>query len=183
MDNRRPGIHQVHAEYHIGGFALSRSWIGRHLVRSLFEKIERPFVTELIYLPQSDSIAYTRLLTNRLRQNAILSITADGKRGQKFIFRKWLGYDDFFATGIVSLARLSGAPILPVFCVREKPDHFRLIIEPAIRIEASGTSESCAQSAFAEYLDLLESYVKKYPEQYRNWHGTGAAPIVRRRDR
>ena len=72
---------------------------------------------------------------------------------------------------MVSLARLSGATILPFFCVHKEGDRTALIIESPIRIEAEGDRERGLEKAIGQYASLLECYVKKYPQQYRNWHG------------
>ena len=166
-------LSQVHAEYHIGGLEHSKSRLGTRLIQPFFEKCERPFVEEIIYL-HSNSLASTRVLLERLKQNAIVSITADGKRGERFIAVEFLGAEDLFSTGMISLARLAGATILPVFCIQTARQRTNLIIEPPIRIDVSGDREHDLKSAFIQYVKLLESYLERYPEQYRNWHSLRA---------
>jgi lauroyl/myristoyl acyltransferase len=63
-----------------------------------------------------------------------------------------------------SLSLLSGAPILPLFCFRGKEEEIRLIIGPEIVVTKGKVEE-----ALVFYVKQLENYIKRYPEQYRNW--------------
>ena len=169
-------LHQIHAEYHFaeffGGYG-PLTWVQRHILRPFFDSCEKEFIAEIIYLPGSDSLAFTRLLLRRLRQNAILVSAADGWSGQKLIPLEFLGQMDLFATGMVSLARMSGAPILPMFCVQERGHAARLNIEPPIDIQPEASREQALENALSQYIRLLESYVRKHPEKYRRWHFVG----------
>jgi len=164
-------IHQVHSWAHLGGF-LSRSptWVRQHLIKRFFETCEKQFVAEIIYLPQSNSLVFTRTLLERLRQNAIICIPSDGRSGQKFIPREFLGCPSIFSTGMVSLARISGAAILPLFCLQGSEGRTRVVIEPPIHIASDAERERGLENSIVEYVSLLEVYVRRYPEQYRSWH-------------
>ena len=61
--------------------------------------------------------------------------------------------------------------MLPMFCVQETPDKISIIIESPIPIDHDDDRERCLETAVTQYVRLLESYIKTYPEQYRNWHG------------
>jgi lauroyl/myristoyl acyltransferase len=161
---------QVHSEYHIGGFHNPKTWMSVHVIQPFFNNRERPFVKEIIPLSRSESLTFTKDLLARLKQNDIIAIAADGSIGHKFIPVEFLDRTDLFSTGMVSLARLSGATILPFFCVHNE-DRTALIIESPICIEADGDRERGLEKAIRQYARLLECYVKKYPQQYRNWHG------------
>jgi lauroyl/myristoyl acyltransferase len=166
-------IHQVHGANDLGGFLIdngSATWVRRTLISRFFENCERKFVTEIINLPRSNSLAFTRILLNRLNQNAILCIAGDGKTGQKMIPQRFLGRPDFFSTGIVSLAKISGAAILPMFCIRERDGRTILAIEKPIKVQKSNDREESLESSVADYINLLEAYIRRYPEQYINWH-------------
>lgn len=165
-------VDQVHGENHLGGFGHSRGPESRtqHLIRRFFDNCERPFVAEILYLRRQSSPAFTKALGKRLRQNGLICIAADARRGHKFIAAPFLGHTFFFPTAMVSLAKLTGAAILPLFCIQESGDRVRLIIESPIAIETDGDRERCLEQTIMRYAGLLESYIKKYPEQYRNWN-------------
>jgi len=176
-------IHQVHGVNHLGGFLTENSpdtWVRHLVINRFFENCEKQFINEIINLPDSNSLAFTRLLLDRLKQNAIICISGDGKVGQKLIPLKFLGQTDFFSTGMVSLAKTAGATILPMFCVAGKDGRTSLIIERPIHTNADADREHTLENSVAEYIGLLEAYIRRYPEQYRNWHLVGNSPEVRR---
>ncbi len=176
-------ICQVHGTNHLGGFLTedsSGTWARRSIINRFFERCEKQFVGEVIVLPGSSSLAFTRLLLSRLKQNSVLCISGDGKTGQKLIPLKFLGQTDFFSTGMVSLARTAEATILPMFCVVEKDGRTSLIIERSIHTDTDADREHFLENSVAEYVGLLEAYIRRYPEQYRNWHLVGNSPEVQR---
>jgi lauroyl/myristoyl acyltransferase len=149
------------------------TWVQRHIIQRFFDNCERQFVTDIIYMPGSGSLAFTRVFLDRLKQNAILCSTGDGKFGQRLIPLQFLGHIDLFPTGMVSLAKMSGAPILPMFCIRERGGETRLIIEPPIRVETDVDRERGLKDSLTQYVHLLESHIRRHPEKYRDWHFVG----------
>lgn len=165
-------IHQVFGEIHLRGFlsdGRSNSWVREHIIKMEMERCEKPFLTEIIYLPSSDSLVLTRILLDRLKENAILCIPGDGRSGKKLLPIRFLGHIGLFPTGMVSLAKISGASILPIFCIQEERGKTSLIIEPPIRIEKEVDRERALEKGVIQYVSLLESYIRKYPKQYRDW--------------
>jgi lauroyl/myristoyl acyltransferase len=165
-------VRQVHAETHLWGFKhdpRSMTWVTQHVVRRAFESWERRFIAEIIYLPRSNSLAFTRMLLKRLKQNGIICVTGDGRLGQKFIPLRFLGWTDFYSPGMVSLAKTSGAPILPMFCLQDRNATLNLIIEHPISIDTSLDRERSLEGSLEQYISLFESYVKRYPEKYLKW--------------
>jgi KDO2-lipid IV(A) lauroyltransferase len=165
-------VHKVHIEDHLGGFQNdgAPTWVQHRIIRPFFERCERAVIAGTIYLPKSDSLAFTRTFQERLKENAIVCAAGDAKSGKKFIPVKFLWLTDYFPTGLVSLAKLSGAAMLPLFCVQETGDRTSIIIESPISIDRDDDRERCLEKAVTQYVRLLESYIKTYPEQYRNWH-------------
>jgi lauroyl/myristoyl acyltransferase len=178
LHQRGFSLSQVHAEHHIGGFIGSYepiSWLRSRLIEPFFENSERHCAAEFIYLPQSGQLAFSRTLLSRLKQNAIVCISGDAPEGYGLIPMPFLGQIELFATGMVSLARMCGAAILPVFCVRAHSGRADLVIEPRIPIQQHGDRDSSLRASMASYVRLLESYIRRYPEQYRRWHYVGDA--------
>jgi lauroyl/myristoyl acyltransferase len=165
-------IHQVYGDAHLKGFlnvGRRNSWVRENIIKTEMERCEKPFLAEIIYLPRSDSLVFTRILLDRLKQNSILCIPADGRSGKKLLSVRFLGHTELFPTGMVSLARISGASILPMFCVQEERGKTSLIIEPPILIETEVGREQALEKGVVQYVSLLESYIRKYPKQYKNW--------------
>src|SRR5262249_40897959 len=99
-------IHQLHAANHIGpGFKI-RDWHSPEArMKRFFYKWEHEFIEEIIDLPASDSLAYTRTLLNRLQRNLIVCCAGDGRQGKRLIPMPLLGTLHSFAPGMVTLAR------------------------------------------------------------------------------
>jgi len=155
---------QVHDQGHGG----SRSWLGQRVIRKIHRTAEARVFPEIIDI-QDDSFAYLRSLINRLRQNAIICISALGGKGHKFVSLEFLGYSQRFATGTVSLARMTGASLIPIFCIKQDDGTNRLIIENPIYIKKNGDSDQAAVDGVAEYAGLLESYIRKHPDHWYRW--------------
>jgi len=173
-------IHQVHGPDNLGGFFSEDSPATRvrlSFIKRFFDDCERQFVTDLMYLPRpgSGSLAFGRQLRQRLERNAIICITGDGKFGRKLIPVEMLGVTEFFATGMVTLARASGAAILPLLCVPRTDGNLGVIIESPIVIDRGGSRERALQEGVVQYARLLEGYIRRYPERYRNWHVLGTS--------
>jgi lauroyl/myristoyl acyltransferase len=172
-------VHQVHGPNMLGGFLTNNSqatWVRYHIVRPFFERCERRFVAGTIYLNSSGSLMFTRQLLRVLQENGILCITGDGKVGRKLIPVPFLAKTELFATGMVSLARISGAQILPMFCFGGENGKTRLILEKPVSPESKTDREEGLRQGVESYARLLESYVVSNPEQYRNWHLVGLPP-------
>ena len=166
-------VFQVHDENHLGGFGDSRgltSWTQKNVIRPFFENCERPFVKDILYLRDRSSPAFTKALGVRLKQNGIICISADVRRGHKFIAVPFLGHIEDFPTGMVSLAKLSGAALLPLICFQDRGNTARIVIGSPIPIDTDGDRERALEKTILGYTSLLESYIKEYPEQYRNWN-------------
>ena len=172
-------IDQVHGERHVGGFFrrhAAASWVSRKLLERVARRWERRWVHEIIELPESGSLAFTRTLLGRLRRNAIVCITAEGQLGEKRVAMSFLNQTILFATGMVSLARLSGATILPIFSFREPDGRVRVVVEAPIYVDTAGERERTMAASIGQYVSRLEDYVRRYPEQYCAWdRGASAA--------
>lgn len=158
---------QVHDQEHGG----SRSWLGQRFVRKFYRQAEGELFPEIIDI-QADSLAYLRRLAERLSRNGIVCIPALGEKGHKFVTVEFLGFRRRIATGAVNLARMTGAPLLPIFCVKQEDGTDRLIVEQPITTGGSEYWRDAAGQGIQEYARLLESYIRRYPDQWYQWHRT-----------
>jgi hypothetical protein len=67
---------------------------------------------------------------------------------------------------VVSLTKLTGAPLLPIFCAETEC----LVIEAPIRVDPTAERDRGLHQALEGYATLLEAYVRRRPELYRGWH-------------
>ena len=165
-------VHQVHDWSHRAGFAgdRDRSWLRDGIVLPYFTAQELRFTAEVLELPGTSSLAFTRTLNDVLRRNAILCIAADVPHGRRLVTVPLCGEPKRFATGMVSLARAGGAPLLPLFCVREPDGRLRVVVEPPLAVDDGGDREAAVEATVRGYAAVLETYIRRYPDQYRSWH-------------
>ena len=124
----------------------------------------------LVYIPHSNSLAFAKTLIGKLHGTTVLCVPGDGQLGRHRVSCEFLSSTSSFATGAVSLARLSNAPLLPVFCVEMAHGGMRVIIEKPLPPLQGITRDAGFESSLGQYAKLLDDYVRRYPEQYRNWH-------------
>jgi lauroyl/myristoyl acyltransferase len=163
-------VHQVHHEGHIGGLTIGPpTLVQRRFVKPFLEKHEMGFVAEIIYVPDSDSLIYAKQLVSLVQRNEVICISGDGRKGHKRVKLRFLGDEYCFPTGMMNLAKISSAPLLPMFCIVEPNGGTRLVIERPIEIAMGIEREASLREALAQYLRSLESYIMKYPGMYRYW--------------
>jgi KDO2-lipid IV(A) lauroyltransferase len=173
-------VHQIYAENHSGGFSspCPASWMRQRVITRFFDECEKQYVVEILNLPLWDPLPVMRVLFERLRRNAILCVDGNGTLGWRGVRRNFFGVPRVFFTGTVSLSRLAGAPILPLFCVRESDRSVALIIEPPIAGSPSDARGRAPEACIERYIALLESYVRRHPEQFWSWHSLGTPNIT-----
>jgi len=166
-------VHQLRGSNHLGCLAIddaSSTWLRQHLIRPFFDNAERAYYADMVYLPPTGDLAYGRTLLRKLGQNAVLSVAADGETGAKRRTVPFLGTTYDFATGMPSLARISGTPIIPVVCLETDDGKACLIIEEPIRPGDDEDRERQAEGIIRSYAQLMEGYIRRDPAMYRNWH-------------
>ena len=70
------------------------------------------------------------------------------------------------ATGALGLAHQTGAPVLPVVTVAHADATFVTHVEPALPAYADLPRDQAMDAMFARYLRLLETHVRRYPDQF-----------------
>ena len=171
LDHNKIRVHQIHSLIHLGGLAShGETWVRQRVIRPFFDDAERSYVTELILLPSTGNLAYGRKLLQRLQENAVICIAGDGLTGAKTLSVPFLGAKYQFSTGMVSLARTSGAAIVPILCLETDDGNASLILEEAIRVGEEDNRERQVERIISQYAALMECYIHRYPGSYRNWH-------------
>jgi lauroyl/myristoyl acyltransferase len=109
-----------------------------------------------------------RRLMRAVKAGEVVSIVAASTEGSDMIKGPIFGGRLPVAVGAPRLAGLTGAPLLPLFTVRDG-DGFRVVIEKPIQmIDHPSTDERCVAAA-AEFLRRSDPWVRKFPEQWRAW--------------
>ncbi len=109
-------------------------------------------------------------LRDSLCKDEVVLIQADRVLpGHKGVAMPFLHGHVEIPTGPVKLAMASGAPIVPVFAIRTPDGRVRIIIEDAIEAPAPWPREG-VHPALVQLTRIIESYVKRYPEQWLLFH-------------
>ena len=119
------------------------------------------------------SLFVVRELAACLQANGIVCVAADGHIGQRLIPHPLLGIDEAFPTGAVTLARTSGAPLLPAFCVPGPGRSMQVVVEPAVVLPSGLDREGIVRGAIDQYVARLEHRMRRHPSRYVNWHLIG----------
>jgi KDO2-lipid IV(A) lauroyltransferase len=108
-----------------------------------------------------------------LRRNEILGIAPDIDTKVDSIFVDFFGRPAFTPRGPVSIALRTGAVLVPAFIIRQQDDAHKVVVEKALKLETTGNAEEDVRLNTARCTKIIESYIRKYPEQWiwmhRRW--------------
>ncbi len=73
------------------------------------------------------------------------------------------------ATGAPDLAYATGAPVLPVFTVRDATGTFVVTVEPPLHIVEGASRRESSERVVRRYVERLAHYVVRHPGQWLGW--------------
>lgn len=152
-------VNQIH--YHMSSQELS--WIQKYISQRQRVRIEKQIPATFI-----PAKGFLRPIYECLERNQVLIIAGDGigireHMDKSYLPFNFLGKKMLFPTGMVGLAKQTGASIVPVFTVRENKRH-GIVFEPPIDI--TGAED---MTPVVEYIRLLEKYIRRYPSLWEFW--------------
>jgi KDO2-lipid IV(A) lauroyltransferase len=116
----------------------------------------------------------TQKVVQGLSENKIVGILFDqrGKRS-KGVWADFFGRKVPTTGGLAVMAFRSGAPVLPVFMIREGFQKHRLIIKDPLPLVETGDMRKYVEMNTQLFNDTLESTIRQYPDQWlwihRRW--------------
>ncbi len=126
-----------------------------------------------------------RAVLGALRSGELVGIPFDqnAKRGEA-LFVPFFGEPAASTSGLARLALMSGAPVVPVFLVRQ-PDNrsHRIVIQDEIPVQRSSDQKADIEENTRRFVKAVEDMVRRYPEQFLWTHRRfrtrprGMAPI------
>jgi len=160
-----------HRAWHLSrpehGFSKSR--VGIATLNRLRVRAELRHLAGRILIDRARPMSATLAAQRVLRRNGAVSITAGAWEGQRVAATALLGGTLELAVGAPGLARLAGAPLLPVFTVRDDDGTLRVIVEPAIEVARDGDADAALDAAAQAFAARLDAYVRRFPAQWRDW--------------
>lgn len=170
---------------HFGNWELIPGWIalqgipvtivGKRLknprLQDFLETMRRKLGVEIVYQNESP-----RKLLRALSQNRVVGLLPDADTTRlDGIFLDFFGRPTYTPTGPASLSLVSGAPVIPLFLVRER-SHHRILTEPGIEPSQGRRSEEEIRQISKHWSDAFERLIRKHPDHWmwfqRRWTTT-----------
>jgi lauroyl/myristoyl acyltransferase len=130
---------------------------------------EDRYLAQRIVFDRSAPSTAMRRMMRALKAGEIVSIVAVSTEGSEMMQAPILGGRLRVAVGAPRLAALTGAPLLPVFTVRDPGVGFRVVIEAPIAIETERSSDERCIAAAIEFFRRSEPWIRRFPAQWRAW--------------
>ncbi len=162
--------------FEVGMVALLQSEPRIHVVfqrdrADLFEQLRSDVRSKLgvIEAPVDEGLRTWVQLRDALLADEVVAIQADrimpGQKGQKVAF---LGGHMMLPAGPVKLAMITGAPIIPIFSIRQPDGRILVKIEQPIYVEPA--RPELFEPTLLQLADVIAKYVRLYPGQWLVLH-------------
>lgn len=106
----------------------------------------------------------------------ILHLLAAGEPVAMLIDQNLAWYDGVFVPffkviactnkALALLALRTGAPVIPAYNVRQRDGSYRIVVEPEVELVKSGDKRRDVEENTARFNKVIESYVRRHPEQW-----------------
>jgi len=125
-------------------------------------------VQKIYALPHRQCVVHS---LKRLHDNQVLFILLDQNYGEDGrVFVDFFGQPAATATGPIVFSYRSGAPILPIFIVRDGPGgKHKIIIDPPVQLESAEDEQSRLIHNTSQLTKIIEEYIRRYPYEWGGW--------------
>ncbi len=110
---------------------------------------------------------------NALRRNEVLYLVADEQQRRGGIPVPFFGQRAFTPSGPALFSLKTGAPILPMFVLRENRIQWTLVIGRPVEIERTSDEKKDIEALTAKFTKAIEDFIRQYPHQWtwlnRRW--------------
>jgi lauroyl/myristoyl acyltransferase len=166
------GLRIAHLSRSEHGFSTSKFAI--RFLNPLRVKFEGRFLAERVVFNRTNPAPAMSRLQRVLHGNGIVSIMASMHEGGTLADLPFFDARLKLSVGALRLALVSGAPVMPVFVLRD-PAHdsaFQLIVGAPLTM-GEGPREHRLLGAAREYASELEAFVRARPESWVGWRRAG----------
>ena len=101
-----------------------------------------------------------------LRRNELIGVLADVDTSVEGVFVDFFGRLAYTPYSPVAIALKTGAPVLPTFIVRQPDDSHSVIVEPPLKLKTTGDRDQDFLINTQMFTEIIESYVRRYPDQW-----------------
>jgi KDO2-lipid IV(A) lauroyltransferase len=184
------GVSAHHGNWEIlGGFLAAKGLAPEVIVRGMDNTLFEDYLNanrEKLGLKVVHDASAVRHLTKSLREGKFICLLADqGVLGLASSFVPFFGRPAKTPRGFAVFALRFEVPVCFMDMLRLPNGRFRAVFEP-IEIERTGEREKDIDAMVARYSEILEKWVREYPEQYfwqhRRWRRQPEGTPVELRD-
>jgi KDO2-lipid IV(A) lauroyltransferase len=122
---------------------------------------------------ERDDPRLVRHIVKALRENRMLAILVDLRARHGGVERTFLGRPAWLYGGVSTLARLSGAPVVPAFFERLPGGRHAWHVAPPVRSDPDAPRDADEARVMQYVLDFLSDRIRRQPDQYfwynRRW--------------
>jgi lauroyl/myristoyl acyltransferase len=111
-----------------------------------------------------------RSCISEIRNNHMVALVGDRDFSEKGILIDFFGKPTHFPEGPAALSLMTGSSIVPGFMLRNPDDSFTLRIEKPIEFKPSGNKPKDLADLIVIYKNIIEDYIRKYPDQWYVFH-------------
>ena len=101
-----------------------------------------------------------------LKRNELIGVLADVDTSVDGVFVDFFGQPAYTPYSPVAIALKTGAAVLPTFIIRQLDDSHRVIVEPPLDLKSTGDRAQDFLINTQMFTEIIESYVRRYPEQW-----------------
>ena len=109
-----------------------------------------------------------RKILKALRNNEIVCMITDDNKPSGGVFVDFFGKKAATAVGPAVLSLKIGAPILPMFIIRQPDNTHKIVIEPALKVDLSGNRDIDILRITQAFTNTIETYIRRHPDHW-NW--------------
>ena len=103
---------------------------------------------------------------NTLKRNRILFAQIDLHARESEVWVDFFGYLVPTYKGPVVFSLRTGAPIVPMFIIRNSNNFHNIIIHPPVKLDVTGDMEKDITTNIAKLTKIIEATIREYPEQW-----------------
>ncbi|WP_128345973.1 hypothetical protein [Mesorhizobium sp. M4B.F.Ca.ET.013.02.1.1] len=164
----RAGFEVFHVSRPEHGFTKSR--FGIRFLNPIRIGAELRYAAGRVVIDRADPAASMNEARRLLRANKFVSITAGAWEGEVLVTARIGESGIEVASGAPRLARIAGAPLLPVFVGRDdSTGQLHVVVERPIDLARHRDKAEMIQGAAQEFADRHLPYLQSWPHQWRDW--------------
>lgn len=110
--------------------------------------------------------AELREIMKAIKKNEMIGFLGDQQGGKNGVPVRFFARMTTSPAGPIQIPLRTGARAIPVFIVREHGPYHTVHVEPELILERSGDEEKDVEKYTQAYMNVLEQFISKYPDQW-----------------